>query len=310
MPTIQQPLRRALPMKSLEMERDGYTLFRSRREFDDWSAAHPTVLEGRRAWSRRGFELSAEDAPVEGYCDGCRELRTFDRPDVSETPDFRELLVCPCGLNSRARMVADLTSRFLQHRDEPAPYATEQTSRYFRWLKQRYPSAVGSEYFEDEHRDRLQNYLYELIGADEVLRFEDATRLTLDDDSVDLVATSDVLEHVPDHRRALREFCRVLRPGGHLVLTVPFAWDRSESLRRARLTAKGDVEHLMEPEYHGDPMNDEGVLAFHTFGWDLLEDVRSAGFDDAGWALCWKPVHLLLADLWVLVAQAPEPTDF
>jgi SAM-dependent methyltransferase len=121
------------------------------------------------------------------------------------------------------------------------------------------------------------------------------------------VTTSEVLEHVPDHLRALQEFRRVLRPGGHLVLTVPFAWDRDRSLLRARLTADGDVEHLMEPEYHGDPMSDDGVLAFHSFGWDLLDDVRAAGFDDVCWALCWRPARLLLADLWVLIARVDPP---
>jgi SAM-dependent methyltransferase len=38
----------------------------------------------------------------------------------------------------------------------------------------------------------------------------------------DAVKATEVLEHVPDVRRALVECRRVLRPGGHLVITVPF----------------------------------------------------------------------------------------
>lgn len=55
------------------------------------------------------------------------------------------------------------------------------------------------------------------------LRREDVTRpLRLAGGSLDGVVSLDVLEHVPDYRAALREFSRVLKPGGVLVLTVPF----------------------------------------------------------------------------------------
>ena len=49
----------------------------------------------------------------------------------------------------------------------------------------------------------------------------DATRLPFRDNSFDLVTMFDVLEHVPDHERAAAEAIRVLRPGGHIMLTSP-----------------------------------------------------------------------------------------
>ncbi len=43
----------------------------------------------------------------------------------------------------------------------------------------------------------------------------------LSDGSFDTVLCTQVLEHVPHPRRALSELARVLRPGGHLILSAP-----------------------------------------------------------------------------------------
>ena len=56
------------------------------------------------------------------------------------------------------------------------------------------------------------------------LRVEDATRMTFPDASFDIAASFSTIEHIPgseNRRAALREMIRVLRPGGHLVVTVP-----------------------------------------------------------------------------------------
>ena len=53
------------------------------------------------------------------------------------------------------------------------------------------------------------------------LREADAMNLPFSNDSFDVVVALDILEHLPDDAAALREFCRVLRPGGHVMATVP-----------------------------------------------------------------------------------------
>jgi SAM-dependent methyltransferase len=47
------------------------------------------------------------------------------------------------------------------------------------------------------------------------------TDLPLRTAAFDAVMASDVLEHIEDHRRAVSEIARVLRPGGLAVITVP-----------------------------------------------------------------------------------------
>lgn len=72
------------------------------------------------------------------------------------------------------------------------------------------------------------------LGAIEALPF--------DVGSFDLVTALDVVEHLDDDVAALRELRRVLRPGGHLLMTVPahrFMWgDQDEvNLHKRRYVA-------------------------------------------------------------------------
>lgn len=63
------------------------------------------------------------------------------------------------------------------------------------------------------------------LGRDLHLEAQDARRLTYDDGSFDRVFSISVLEHIPNDGDsvAMREIARVLRPGGAVALTVPFA---------------------------------------------------------------------------------------
>lgn len=49
----------------------------------------------------------------------------------------------------------------------------------------------------------------------------DATALPFADCHFDAVTMFDVLEHIPDHKKAVLEALRVLKPGGYLLLSAP-----------------------------------------------------------------------------------------
>jgi SAM-dependent methyltransferase len=58
-------------------------------------------------------------------------------------------------------------------------------------------------------------------GATAVAVRGEAYRLPFADASFDRVVAAEVLEHLPDDTRAMRELFRVLRPGGLMAVTVP-----------------------------------------------------------------------------------------
>lgn len=83
--------------------------------------------------------------------------------------------------------------------------------------------------------------------ADGVTRYDrifgdsDAQTLPeIDDDSFDTVYASHVLEHLDDPAAALRNFYRICRPGGHVVVVVPH---RDLYEKRTHLPSKWNPEH-------------------------------------------------------------------
>ena len=90
---------------------------------------------------------------------------------------------------------------------------------------------------------------------------EDLQATTFDDDRFDLVITEDVLEHVADYQRALRELRRVLKPGGCHVFTVPYYPDEQ-------------TQRLFAPSPNGD----RPTAARTRFGADLAHEMEACGF--------------------------------
>jgi SAM-dependent methyltransferase len=104
-------------------------------------------------------------------------------------------------------------------------------------------------------------------------RCEDITALSFGESEIDLIISSDVLEHVPALPRAFDETFRVLKPNGIHVFTVPF----SENTRPRAVIQGGTVKHILPPEYHLDPLNPEGILAFWDIGKDLADWGKRCG---------------------------------
>lgn len=93
---------------------------------------------------------------------------------------------------------------------------------------------------------------------------EDLARQTFPDESFDLVITSDVLEHLPEARESMIEVARTLKTGGVHIFTVPWYKEKG-TLVRAKLVS-GEMVHLEEPDYHGNPVSADGSLVITEWG--------------------------------------------
>jgi len=137
------------------------------------------------------------------------------------------------------------------------------------------------------------------------IRNENALDLSFDDESLDMVVSNDVLEHVPDIDAALREAYRVLKKDGYLLFTIPFHSTNEKSKQRAKIE-NGNIHHIEEASYHGNPiMPDEGSLVFYDFGWDILDMCKSADFSDANMVAYYDADfgHIDYSPLFVFIAK-------
>ena len=91
--------------------------------------------------------------------------------------------------------------------------------------------------------------------------------MTFPNESFDLFITQDVFEHVMTPNKAFKEIARVLKPDGAHVFTIPWYHTLTKTIQRAQLN-KGVIEHIKEPIYHGNPIDEKGSLV--TFDWGKI----------------------------------------
>jgi len=119
------------------------------------------------------------------------------------------------------------------------------------------PGYICGEYFDDIKSGE---------SKDEILCI-DLKKSHFEAEYFDMVITEDVLEHIDDINRALREINRILKMNGLHIFTVPFHQKR-RTLDRSCLQNK---------VYHGDPIRPEGALVYTDFGQDIESILEGFG---------------------------------
>jgi SAM-dependent methyltransferase len=86
----------------------------------------------------------------------------------------------------------------------------------------RYILRDGASFFGLEYAERTAQVARRLLGERAVIDVGSATAIPHDSASFDLVLCIEVLEHLADDELALHEIARVLKPGGALILSLPY----------------------------------------------------------------------------------------
>lgn len=208
----------------------------------------------------------------EGTCPICREHVTFTAADNN----LRESLKCPvCAESVGGSMVRE---RGLYHAlnlhgidatqcdvHDIAPWPFGASGK----LRQVARSYTMSNFWPDQPLGEM------VLGAVNA----NAEKQPFENNSFDLVVSLDLMEHVNHPDRVFSEIHRTLRDRGYYVFTAPTYPHLTISYRIALYT-EGGVEHYEPPEYHGNPIDDQGSLVTWRFGYDLPNLIRSwADFD-------------------------------
>lgn len=127
----------------------------------------------------------------------------------------------------------------------------------------------------------LRPYVHRYIGVDTPAstfsQFDVAavaSHLPFTEQSFDSILCTEVLEHLSDPASCLREMGRVLRPGGHLILTTPQVWHLHEEPYDFFRYTKYGLTHLchsaglemVETRSHGGPVATVGIVSIIHLG--------------------------------------------
>jgi SAM-dependent methyltransferase len=207
---------------------------------------------------RKIYRLNAERklrklyaSEPENYCPVCKKNSYFI--PVANLFNYQPIKQCAyCGSLGRHRLLHiflnkkmnlfERTRKILHVSAEPC---------LERWLKERFK----------------KNYITADLDNPYAMEKMDITDIHYPDGSFDAVICSHVLEHIPDDKKAMGEFYRVLKKDGWAVLMVPIAnadktyEDFSINTDAGRLVAFGQDNHV------------------RIYGRDYIERLKCAGFN-------------------------------
>ncbi len=212
----------------------------------------------KRAVARVAYFGSRRKCPV---CNS--SVRMFHAHGLHPRSDAR----CPvCQLLERHR----LAMLFLRRHTDFFTGAKGRTMLHVgpeRFIEPIFAKAIG------------EGYLTADLLSKKVMENMDITDIPKPDNTFDIIFCSHVLEHVPDDRKAMSEFFRVLKPGGWAILNVPIT--APETVEDPAVTDPKERERLYGQFDH-----------VRRYGLDYKDRLAEAGFQ----VDCYFPKDIVAED--------------
>lgn len=136
------------------------------------------------------------------------------------------------------------------------------------FFKSHFSKVISSEYFPDRNFGELADGIFN----------QDVQKLTFNDDSFDIITSSQVFEHIPDDIKGFSECYRVLTNGGAFIFSIPL-YDIEKTIRIASII-NNYIVFKGSPEYHDSRLGgakSAPVFYRHSVH-DICERVKSVGF--------------------------------
>ena len=151
---------------------------------------------------------------------------------------YGENILCPgCLSNARERLVlAILTSKFQLNNKKILHFAPERNIY-------NYLSTIASITTAD-----LFPGFYKSIDPN--IRKEDLMSLSFESESFDVVIANHIMEHIPNHVKAMSEIYRVLKKGGTAIMQIPYSISIDQTLESPDIKNPSEQSALFGQKDH------------------------------------------------------------
>jgi len=112
----------------------------------------------------------------------------------------------------------------------------------------------------------------------------DVTDLNYDENTFDAIIGVGLIEYLTDYRAALREFHRVLKPGGIVIVTVPSIVSPFMAYETFVPKCKSMVKQVLSAAGFREP--ERAYFQRHFVPWALDRDLRRVGYSKKDFSFC------------------------
>lgn len=193
-----------------------------------------------------------------GYCPICKEPVKFQATNSW----FRDNYLCTkCGSIPRERALMYVLEKEFPNWQELTIHESSPVERGASVrIKNEGKNVIQSQYFPTIPSGTYNNRWL----------CEDLEKLSFSDNSIDIHITQDVIEHIFHPELVFKEIARTLAPNGAHIFTVPLLNKSHSSVRCAEKDDNVITQLINPPEYHGNPVSEEGSLVTFHWGYDIV----------------------------------------